>query len=272
MLFDKFYNNNKPFKAESINRFTPTSRREWEYVLPEGPHCELLSFAEDVIKAQNTLIVGANTECIVNSIIQAIVSNYSPDDVSMVLLDTRRDLFAYSKFPHVESYKLIVNQSTVEIDHLYKFIDDRLHYMHNHHLRVWEGKPLFVIINNYSDFFYYSDKQINQKMFHILSRTRIAGMHLIAVTNGVSDYYNISTEAISPFTVRVVTSISKYESKRLFGTPKFSFEYIPSDKYVVKGEFESIDQMKIYDFPRNKEVDIDWLLSYWQSEKCKRNI
>lgn len=271
MLFDKFFKKNEALKTESINPYAPTSGRKWGYILPEGPHCELTAFAENVIKAQNTLIVGTyNTECLLDSIVQAIVCKYSPDTAALFLLDTRRDLFTYSKFPHVESYKLIIRQSTEEIDHLYQFIDDRLCYMQNHHMCIWEGKPLFVIINNYTDLFYYGDKQINQKMFHILSRTRIAGMHLIAATNGISDYYNISTEAISPFTVRVATSISEYESKRLFGTPKFSFEHMLSDKYAVKGELESIGQMKLYDFPCSTEDNIDWLLSYWKSENCKR--
>lgn len=267
-MFD-FFKEKDSSKSTPISKSSQTVKRKWEYILPEGPHCKSTDFAELAIKTQSTLIVGqGNTDRLVDSIIQAIVSMYRPGDIDLLLLDTRWDLFKYSKFPHVNSYKLINDSSTEEITKLYQYIDDRLRYMFDHSIRTWVGKPLFVIINNYTDFFYYQDKQIEHNMFGLLSRARIAGMHFIAVTNGVSDYHRISPVVLSPFTVRAVTFISDYESRRLFDTDKFGAGKIPVGKYAVRGEMEMVDEMKIYDIP-NPSDDLEWLLNYWTGEGCK---
>lgn len=266
----KFFNKRDSTRSTPIDQFSQTGQRTWKYVLPEGEHCDATDFAKLAIEAQSILIVGqVGTERLVDSIMQAIVSEYLPGEVDLLLLDTRFELSDYSSFPHVRSYELLDDSTASdEISELYNRVTNRLHYMSDHKIKTWSGKPLFVIINNYTDFFYYGDKTMEHKMFGLLNRSRIAGMHFIAVTNGISDYHRISSVVLSPFTVQAVTFISDYESRRLFNTTKFGAGKIPAGKYAVRGEGEMVDEMKICDLP-NPSDDLEWLLNYWTGDGCK---
>ena len=236
-----------------------TNENYW--TLPETYYkiglCDLLLHSPHVLIGGTT---GSGKSVLLDDIIYTIISTHTPNDARIILVDPKRVTFTkYRHLPHVE-------QIQTENDAIIKLLNDVVFTMENRYKKMrekgilnYDGKIIFVIIDEIADLMDTAGKRVLPLIQRIAQLGRASEIHLICATQRPSRK-TIPAEMVNNFTSRVaLRCLNAIESRQLLN--KKGAETLPQYGKAIylhcDGQYHDLD---IPYFPELIQERIDFWL------------
>jgi len=189
--------------------------------------------ATDLTTMPHLLIAGttgSGKSVCINSIIAALLLQYSPDDLKFLMVDPKRvELTGYNGIPHLVS-KVVVEMERVtgalqwvlrEMDGRYrKFADARATHIRDYNARIAPSvgeKPIpyiVVIIDELADMMMMAPQETERIICRIAQMARATGIHLVVATQRPS--VNVVTGLIKAnFSARIAFNVASSVDSRV---------------------------------------------------------
>ena len=189
--------------------------------------------ATDLTKMPHLLIAGttgSGKSVCINSIIAALLLQYSPDELKFLMIDPKRvELTGYNGIPHLVS-KVVVEMERVtgalqwvlrEMDGRYrKFADARATHIRDYNTRIAPSigeKPIpyiVVVIDELADMMLMAPQETERIICRIAQMARATGIHLVVATQRPS--VNVVTGLIKAnFPARIAFNVASAVDSRV---------------------------------------------------------
>lgn len=159
-------------------------KKQW--VTPEGEYYEHI---EHMTQQHHLLIAGCSgsgKSVLINTLIHTLLLN-SPARLEVMLIDPKRvELSEYRKLPHTISYASEHNDIIKLLQSAVDIMDRRYKEMQRKNLRLYEGKDLYIIFDEFGDLMTTSKKQVEPLIIRLAQLGRAAKIHLILATQNPS--------------------------------------------------------------------------------------
>ena len=161
------------------------------YTTPETYYS--IGICELMLKSPHILIggtTGAGKSVLIENIIYTLISKYTPFDVRFFLIDTKRVTFErYKHLPHVEQIQTEIPAIIKLLRAMVETMEKRYEYMRQNGLVKYNGRHLFIIIDEMADLMSIRTKK-NKKVSDIVTPLiqrlaqlgRACNIHLICAT------------------------------------------------------------------------------------------
>lgn len=171
----------------------------------------------DILKTPHILVsgcTGTGKSVFLRGVILSLIMNYSPDEVGLVLLDTKHhcEFVVYDNVPHIFGLKL---------ENAEKELERRLS------LNARNEKPIVVIIDEYAELSY--DKKMKEIVEKLVQCGNGVGIHVIMATQ------RVAKDVITPtLKDNFPTVVSCFVSGKR--TSKFAIGKYGAEKLLGKGD------------------------------------
>lgn len=204
---------------------------------------------------------GSGKSVLLHKIIGTLLSNNSPDDVKLILIDPKRvELTLYRDIPHsltpviIETKKAILAMKWLvkEMDRRYEILKDD----GCKNIAEYQGKEympaIVTVVDEFSDLIQTYPKETESPVLKIAEMGHVVGIHIILSTS------KLGTKVITKDIRNVIGSrialqtVSKGDSNTIIGNNSAyalhgagDMLYRDGMKYVVRGQAELVDHFEI---------------------------
>jgi S-DNA-T family DNA segregation ATPase FtsK/SpoIIIE len=217
-----------------------------------------ISEAKHLLMAGST---GSGKSTLLHKIITTLISNNSPEDLRLILIDPKRvELTLYNKIPHLLTEVIVdPKKSVLAMKWATKEISRRFDVFKEagcKDIAEYKGSEsmpqILVIIDEFSDVIQTYPKETEEVVLKIAGIGHSVGVHIILSTSRPST--KVYTKAIQDaFTSRVgLQSASAIDSKLIIGTDSACLLRGSGDilfrigmKYVIRGQVDGITEKEI---------------------------
>lgn len=193
----------------------PSAPKNW--VLPSSAYNK--DYAA-MLNSTHILIAGttgSGKSVVLNGIIHTALTLLSPSAAEFILVDPKIiELSGYKYLPHIREYITDDGEVAEMLDEIYDEMMERYEEMDAKHLRNYDGKDLYIIIDELADLMTgeYS-RRIKTGLQRLLQKGRAAKIHIIAATQAPSRKV-IPAEIVLNFTDRIaLRCLSSIESRQI---------------------------------------------------------
>lgn len=147
--------------------------------------CEKYEFdLDDVVHMAISGTTGSGKSVAVNKLIYELVSNNSPEDLGLVLIDPKQVEFTlWSKVPHLvvpvitdtSHAQAILNWSVTQMEERYAIMKER-------GIKQWDGGKLVIVVDELSDLMMTDRKNVEAQLVRLAQKARASGIHLVLST------------------------------------------------------------------------------------------
>lgn len=195
----------------------PSVKVEKSWVLPSATYNK--DYAA-MLNSTHILIAGttgSGKSVVLNGIIHTALTLLSPSAAEFILVDPKIvELSNYKNLPHIREYLTDDEEVADMLEEVYTEMMERYEEMDAKHLRKYDGKDLYIIIDELADLMTgeYS-KRIRTGLQRLLQKGRAAKIHIIAATQAPSRKV-IPAEIVLNFTDRIaLRCLSSIESRQI---------------------------------------------------------
>ena len=145
----------------------------------------------DLATAPHVLVAGttgSGKSVMLNNIITSIIAKNTPWTARLLLIDPKRiEFFTYKNHPML--WKPVITDTRKAENALADAVDEmenRFEYMERNEMRIWNGEPLYIVIDELADLLCSADKKVSKHIETLITRLvqkgRAAGIHCILAT------------------------------------------------------------------------------------------
>ena len=223
----------------------------------------MYSLYDNMLSQTHLLVSGATgsgKSVVINGIIYNGLSK-SPDDFSMVLIDTKRvELSAYKYLPHCIRYASEPEDIVPTLEQVMSLVDARYNVMATLGLKKWNSGDIYVIIDEFADLMTTNRKQVQPLIQRLCQIGRGASVHCIIGTQTPISKV-LPTEIKVNFDSRVgLRTRSAQDSRNILGMkgcetlPRYGEGYYMTPESIVK-----------CDIPMYTDDEIQEVIDYWMA-------
>jgi len=225
----------------------------------------------DLEKVGHLLLVGwsmSRKEFILDTILQSLLTRYTPEDVRFILADGQADLSQYGDNPYFltevirEHDKAIsaLKWTIAEVEVRYKdFEKEFVRDIENFNVQSKEKKPRIILIIKPIEYFSnFSPNEIQALIEGISSRGAKTGVHLILVTDKINKNI-ISSSILSNIPNRIVCQMTTIKDANDAGAKEAN--QIKSNEMLLKLQDEKLQKIQMLDI---SEKDIKAIREYFK--------
>ena len=201
--------------APSVVKIDPSAPKNW--VLPSSAYNK--DYAA-MLNSTHILIAGttgSGKSVVLNGIIHTALTLLSPSAAEFILVDPKIvELSNYKNLPHIREYLTDDGEVADMLDEIYDEMMERYEEMDEKHLRKYDGKDLYIIIDELADLMTGEcSRRIRTGLQRLLQKGRAAKIHIIAATQAPSRKV-IPAEIVLNFTDRIaLRCLSSIESRQI---------------------------------------------------------
>lgn len=156
------------------------------WVTPEGEYYEHIKH----MTQQHHLLIagcsGSGKSVLINTLINTLLLE-SPARLELMLIDPKRvELSEYRKLPHTISYASEHSDIIKLLQSAVALMERRYKEMQRKRLKLYEGKHLYIIFDEFGDLMTTSKKQVEPLIIRLAQLGRAAKVHLILATQNPS--------------------------------------------------------------------------------------
>lgn len=195
----------------------PSVKVEKSWVLPSAPYNK--DYAA-MLNSTHILIAGttgSGKSVVLNGIIHTALTLLSPSAAEFILVDPKIvELSNYKNLPHIREYLTDDEEVADMLEEVYTEMMERYTEMDAKHLRKYDGKDLYIIIDELADLMTGEcSRRIKTGLQRLLQKGRAAKIHIIAATQAPSRKV-IPAEIVLNFTDRIaLRCLSSIESRQI---------------------------------------------------------
>lgn len=233
------------------------------YTAPGGSYSRLYA---DMARQTHLLIAGASgsgKSTVIGGIIHAMLHS-TPADVRMILVDLKRvELQDYRFLPHVHSYADSAAAALDVLQRALDIIEGRYIDMKRHHLRMYDGSHLYIIIDELADLMTTVPKEAGKLIQRIMQIGRAAAVHVIAATQ-----CPLSCVIPTPIKVNFTASLglmtrSAQDSKNIIFRPGCEQLPYPPDAGIAYGYYLRGPKVELYQIPQVPDAERYRVIDHW---------
>lgn len=212
----------------------------------------MTNLTNDILNSAHSLIAGA-TGCgksvLLHQVICDAISRPTAES-ELFLIDLKHgiELQEYEHLPHVARFAMDIPSALDALDQAIVIMEHRLDILRQEGRKQWEGRHVWVCIDEMGFLLQNARKQALPKIIHISQQGRAACVHLICCTQNPGRGRNgIPAEVQQNFTLKVALHCSTgIESRQVIGVsgaellPKHGKVLVWEDGFVTKAEVSMI--------------------------------
>lgn len=244
-------------------------RKKKTYTTWRAPGGSFSVISDKALEAEHSLIAGA-TGCgkstFLHSIMKAFLTQYTPADAKLVLLDPKVvELKRYKDLPHTIAYATENEDILSALDEVIGMMADRYDEMGARDIEEWDGAKVYVIIEELADLLCSPDKvKFIVAIQRLTQKGRAAGIHVIACTQAPSAECLPSKIKLN-FTARFgLVTDTAIQSRQIVGVA--GCEALPDHGGCI---YKYRRELRAVKLPYVTRADIQPLIDYWMSGACK---
>lgn len=143
-------------------------------------------FQAELLNAPHLLIAGetgSGKSVEINALLYALMS-YSPKEKQVILIDPKKvELYQYRHIAHCIGYSDNPDKSLKLLQYAARLIDRRYFIMRLKGQKIYSGKDLYVIVDEYADMLLTGDRKEMEKLVQRIAQVgRAAKVHIILAT------------------------------------------------------------------------------------------
>lgn len=249
--------------------FETRAKRQAKTATWHKPHGTYYNISAVALEAEHTLIAGytgCGKSTFLRSIIQAMITKYSPAEAKMIIIDPKQtDLEKCAALPHCMIYADDLDKTLKALETAYSLMMERNRIRREQEEEVYQGAALYIVIDELNPILTdkHDRKRSAKSQFYIeqlVSLGRAAKVHVVCCTqnpNKATIPANISDNCTCRFGLHCMTAIQSRQVVLQGGC-----EQLPKH-----GEALAIIDgiLGHYRLPYVTQADIKPLINYWTS-------
>lgn len=208
---------------------------------------------------------GSGKSTVLNGILLAALTNYSPSEAMFYLVDTKEvELAQYKELPHTISFVTEASDVPALLRHVCDYMDREYHRMAEIKIRKSDNPHLYILIDEIADLMT-SDyaREIKRGLQRILQKGRACNIHVIACTQSPSRK-TLPAEVVLNFTNRVALHCASAIESRQILNEKGAEDIKDYGTVLYKEPMKGI--RKLDGLPCYSDEEVERRVNFWVNQ------